>query len=83
MIYRRDLIEHYDWLAGSKYLDGFLDESVVAIAMTAHGHGSDWVRYGASWMAAHAIVDKFELWGFVDRMREEDHLPWPKDEWRP
>jgi hypothetical protein len=44
MIYRGDLIEHYDWLAGSRYLDEFLDESVGAIAMTAHGHGGAWVR---------------------------------------
>jgi hypothetical protein len=74
MIYRRDLLAHYDWLAGSKYLDEFLDESVVAIAMTAHGHGGAWVRLGAAWMSADGIVWKFRLEPFVDRMREEDRI---------
>ena len=34
VFYRRDLIEHFDWLAESKYLEEFCDEALVAVSMT-------------------------------------------------
>jgi hypothetical protein len=70
MIYRRDLIDHFEWLSGSKYFDEVIDEALVAIAFTAHGHGGDWIELGAAWMGAAAIIEKFELEEFVARARE-------------
>jgi hypothetical protein len=70
MIYRRDLIEHFKWLEGSKYLDEVLDEVVVAIAFTAYGHGDDLLQNGA-WDCARGIVRRFELEPFVERLRAE------------
>ena len=81
MIYRRDLIDHFDWLADSRYLEEFCDESVVAIAMTAHGHGKDWVKWGgATWMTPEHFVDRYGLRIFVDRVREEDVLLSPDED---
>jgi hypothetical protein len=75
MIYRRDLIEYFDWLAESRYLEEFCDEAMVAVYMTAYGHGRDFVRFGpGTWMAADHFVDRYGLRPFVDRAREEDHL---------
>ncbi len=71
MIYRRDLIDHFEWLEGSKYLDELLDEAVIAIAMTAYGHGGDLVQLGAAWMSANGIVWKFQLEKFVEKTRSE------------
>jgi len=71
MIYRRDLIEHFSWLSGSKYLDEVLDEAVVAIAFDAYGHGRDWVACGAAWRSAHDYVIWMELEEFVERARSE------------
>jgi len=69
MIYRRDLISHFEWLAGSRYFDEVLDEALVAIAMTAHGHGLDLVEAGAAWTRAICTVERFGLEDFVERAR--------------
>jgi hypothetical protein len=69
MIYRRDLISHFEWLAGSRYFDEVLDEALVAIAMTAHGHGRDLVETGAAWTWAICTVERFGLEDFVERAR--------------
>jgi hypothetical protein len=70
MIYRKDLIEHFSWLKGSRFLDEVLDEVVVAIAPTAYGHGRDLIQNGA-WATADSVVERFELEGFVAKLREE------------
>jgi hypothetical protein len=70
MVYRRELEEHFAWLAGSKYFDEVLDEALVAIALTAYDHGRDWIQNGA-WMTASAVVERFELDDFVERLRAE------------
>lgn len=70
MVYRRDLVEHFEWLAGSKYLDEVIDEALVAIAFTAYDHDWDMLQNGA-WMSAGGIVERFGLEKFVDRLREE------------
>lgn len=70
MVYRRDLIDHFQWLEGSEYLDEVLDEALVAIALTAYGHGQDLIQNGA-WMSAHSVVGRFGLESFVDKLREE------------
>lgn len=70
MIYRRDLIGHFKWLEGSEYLDEVLDESLVAIALSAYDHGCDLMQNGA-WMTASGIVERFELQGFVERLKSE------------
>ena len=69
MIYRSDLISHFEWLAGSRYYDEVLDEALVAIAMTAHGHGHDLVEIGAAWTWAICTVERFELEDFVETAR--------------
>jgi hypothetical protein len=75
MIYRRDLIEHFDWLAESKYLEEFCDQALVAISMTAYGHGGDFVKFGAAtWMAADHFVDRYGLTEFVRRVHEDEPL---------
>lgn len=74
MIYRRDLIEHFDWLAESEYLEEFCDEALVAISMTVYGHGRDFVKFGPAWMAADHFVDRYGLRDFVDRVHEEEPL---------
>jgi hypothetical protein len=70
MIYRKELIEHFAWLAGSKYLDELLDEVIVAIALTAYGQGGEWIRNGA-WATAESVVERFELEQFVEKVRSE------------
>jgi hypothetical protein len=75
MIYRRDLLAHFDWLAGSDYLDEVLDEAVLAIALTAHGHGEEWVADGAAWMTADGLVERHRLEGFVERARSQLLFP--------
>ncbi|MDX6589521.1 MAG: hypothetical protein QOI84_795 [Solirubrobacterales bacterium] len=70
MIYRRDLIEHFKWLEGSKYLDEVLDEALVAIALTAYDHGRDLIQNGA-WQDARGVVERFRLGRFVDHLRSE------------
>jgi hypothetical protein len=74
MIYRRDLIDHFEWLAGSRYLEEFCDEALIAVAMTAYGHGDDWVKWGGPWMTAEHFVARYDLRVFVDRLRDEDEL---------
>lgn len=81
MFYRRDLIEHFEWLAESRYLEEFCDEALVAITMTAYGHGRDFVKWGYStYMAADHFVARYGLQVFVDRVREEDVLSLPEEE---
>ncbi len=67
MIYRHDLIDHFSWLARSKYFDEAIDEALIAIAFAAAGHEWDWVNTGAAWMTAGGFVEKFELESFVER----------------
>jgi len=81
MIYRRDLIEHFDWLAESKYLEEFCDEALVAVFMTAYGHGSDFVKFGGASMAADHFVARYGLRDFVDRAQEEDPLCPELEDW--
>jgi hypothetical protein len=70
MIYRRDLTDHFRWLAGSEYLDEVIDEALVAIALTAYDHGGDLIQNGA-WQNAKGVVERFELEPFVKRLRSE------------
>jgi len=70
MIYRKDLEQHFDWLAGSEYFDEVIDEALVAVALTAYDHGRDLIQNGA-WQSASGVVERFELEEFVDRLREE------------
>lgn len=70
MIYRRDLIDHFNWLAGSKYFDEVLDEALVAIALTAYDHGWDLIQNGA-WQDAKGVVERFELEPYVEKLRGE------------
>lgn len=70
MIYRRELIGHFKWLEGSKYLDEVLDESLVAIALSAYDHGGEWIQNGA-WMTANGVVERFELEEFVEKLESE------------
>jgi hypothetical protein len=70
MVYRQDLEGHFDWLAGSEYFDEVIDEALVAIALTAYDHGRDLIQNGA-WMNASAVVERFQLEEFVERLRGE------------
>jgi hypothetical protein len=70
MVYRKDLEQHFDWLAGSEYFDEVIDEALVAIALTAYDHGRDLIQNGA-WQSASGVVERFELEEFVDRLRGE------------
>jgi hypothetical protein len=74
VIYRHNLLEHFDWLSDSKYLDEMLDESVIAIAFCARGH-DELINWGASWMTTRGFVEKFALEPFVERARSELLLP--------
>lgn len=47
MIYRRDLIDHFQWLEGSEFFDEVIDEALVAIALTGYDHGRDLIQNGA------------------------------------
>lgn len=70
MVYRKDLEGHFEWLAGSEYLDEVLDEALVAIALTAYDHGQDLIQNGA-WQTASGVVERFQLEEFVVRLRGE------------
>ena len=70
MVYRKDLEQHFEWLAGSEYFDEVLDEALVAIALTAYDHGRDLIQNGA-WMSASGVVERFELEELVARLRAE------------
>jgi len=70
MVYRQDLEEHFEWLAGSEYFDEVIDEALVAVALTAYDHGCDLIQNGA-WQNASGVVERFELEEFVDRLRGE------------
>ena len=78
MVYRSDLIDHFDWLKGSEYYEEVLDEALVAIAMVAHGHQHDLVQSGAAWWMANGLIERFELGAFVERARE-DRRGWGPD----
>ncbi len=75
MVYRHDLVPHFEWLAGSEYYDEALDEALVAIAMAAHGHEHDLVNFGAAWVMASYNVERYDLEQFVERARSEWLLP--------
>lgn len=70
MIYRRDLIAHFEWLQGSEYFDEVIDEALVAIALTAYDHGRDLIQNGA-WQDARGVVERFGLEEFAARLRSE------------
>lgn len=70
MVYRKDLEQHFEWLAGSEYFDEVLDEALVAIALAAYDHGRDLIQNGA-WMNASGVVERLELEEFVARLRAE------------
>jgi hypothetical protein len=70
MIYRSDLVEHFDWLAGSEYFDEVIDEALIAIAMVAHGHEGDLVQSGGAWWMANGLVEYFRLEEFVAEARK-------------
>lgn len=70
MVYRKDLEQHFEWLAGSEYFDDVIDEALVAVALTAYDHGRDLIQNGA-WQSASGVVERFELEEFVDRLRGE------------
>jgi hypothetical protein len=70
MIYREDLIEHLEWLEGSEFYDAVVDEALVAIALTAYGHGRDWIQ-SAGWMTAGHVVERLEMGPLVARLRQE------------
>lgn len=70
VIYRSDLIDHFRWLADSKYFDEVIDEALVAIALTAYDHGGDLIQNGA-WQDAKGVVERFGLERFVERLRSE------------
>ncbi|HEV7770138.1 MAG TPA: hypothetical protein VGO66_05690 [Solirubrobacterales bacterium] len=72
MIYRKDLLVHYEWLSDSKYLTEALDEALVAIALCARGHSGDLMNFGAAWVMASYIIERFELEEFVARERREN-----------
>lgn len=72
MIYRKDLLAHFEWLSDSKYLTGALDEALVAIALCARGHRGEMMNFGAAWVMAGYIVERFELEEFVARERREN-----------
>lgn len=76
MVHRRDLVDHFDWLSGSRYFEDVLDEALVAIALTAHGHGSEPVSYGAAWMMADDVVEVLRLGCFLERARDEHAAVW-------
>ena len=70
MVYRKDLEQHFQWLAGLEYFDEVIDEALVAVALTAYDHGHDLIQNGA-WQSASGVVERFELEEFVARLREE------------
>lgn len=70
MIDREDLRPHFDWLAGSKYYDEALGEAALAIELTALGHETEPMRYGAAWMWAGGVVEVFGLEEFVAAIRD-------------
>lgn len=79
MIDREELKAHFEWLAGSVYRDEALGDAVLAIELTALGHGDELMRYGLSWMSADGVVEVFQLEGFVEAVRDRraagDHFP--------
>ena len=80
MVYRRDLIEHFVWLAGSEEYDEALDEALVAIAMAANGHEHDLVNFGVAWVSVSYNVERYRLEGFVERARAERLFPLSDDD---
>ncbi len=77
MVYRRDLIDHFEWLAGSEGYDEALDEALVAIAMAANGHKHDLVNFGVAWVSVSYNVERYQLEEFVERARAERPFPPP------
>jgi hypothetical protein len=82
MVYRRDLIEHFEWLAGSEHLDEALDEALVAIALAANGHEHDLVNFGVAWVSVSYNVERYQLEEFVERARSELLFPPGDDDGR-
>jgi hypothetical protein len=79
VIYRSDLIDPFEWLAGSEFFDEVIDEALVAIAITAHGHGTEMVQSGGAWWFAADFCRYHRLDDFVERARGERAL-WNKSE---
>jgi len=72
MIYRRDLIDHFEWLSDSKYFTETLDEALIAIALCARGHSGDLMNFGAAWVMASYHVERFGLEEFVEKERRDN-----------
>jgi hypothetical protein len=72
VIFRRDLIDHFEWLEGSEYYDEVLDEALVAIVLCAFDHRGDMLQNSCgAWQSADYIVQYFALRKFVSRVRAE------------
>jgi hypothetical protein len=71
MVHRRELIQRFEWLAGSQYYDDVLDEALVSIALTARGMGYVLVEYGAAWAIASYAVEIFGLEDLVEKARAD------------
>ncbi len=69
MVHRRDLIEHFEWLAGSHLLEDTLDEAMIAIALCVHGADWDLREYGVAWRPASGVVEVYKLERFVESER--------------
>lgn len=69
MVHRRDLVDHFGWLARSEFYDDVLDEALVAIELCAHGYRCELVAHGAAWMMASGVVEVLGLEAFVEQAR--------------
>lgn len=72
MIFRCELVDHFEWLQGSEYYDEVLDEALVAIVLHAYDHCGDMLCSGSgAWQSVDWVVQYFALWDFVARVRAE------------
>lgn len=71
MVHRCELLDSFDWLAGSEHFEDVLDEALVAIAFAAHGHLNELVEYGSARMTVRGLVEAFGLEDFVRYARAD------------
>lgn len=83
MVHRRDLLEHFEWLAGSHLLEDALDEAMIAIALCAHGSEWAFMKYGAAWRPASGVVEVYKLERFVESERAHLERSWGPTEANP
>jgi len=69
VIDREQLLPHFRWLRGSRYLDQALGEAALAIELTALDCGGDMMRHGFAWLPADAVVEVLGLERFVREVR--------------